>query len=39
VSTEHREVLLGRCELVHGNRHQIVGELQTGILIEVVADP
>ena len=36
---EHREVLLGRGELVYGNRHHIVGDLVMCFLVEVVTDP
>ena len=38
MAAQHREVLLGRGQLVHGDRHQVVGELVVCVLVEVVAD-
>ncbi len=38
MAAEHREVLLGRRELVHGDRHHIVGDLVMCFLVEVVTD-
>ena len=38
VPVEHGEVLLGGRELVHRDRHQVVGELVLELLVEVVAD-
>ena len=39
MATEHRDVLLGGCELVHGNRHHIVGDFVLCVFVEVVTDP
>ena len=39
MTTEDGEILLGRRELVHGDGHQIVAELETGLLVEIVTDP
>ena len=38
VPVEHGQILLGRRELVHGNRHQVVRDLVIGVLVQVVAD-
>ena len=38
VAAEHREELLGRRELVDGNRHHVVGDVVDRVLVEVVAD-
>ena len=38
VAIEYGEVLLGRRELVHGNRQQVVGEVEILLLVQVVAD-
>ncbi len=38
VPVEHGEVLLGRRELMHGNRHHVVGPIGHCVLVEVVAD-
>jgi hypothetical protein len=38
VAVEDDEVLLGRRELVHWNRHQILGDLVICVLVEVVTD-
>ena len=35
---ECRRVLLGRGKLVNGNRHQVVGQVEVGLLVDVVAD-
>ena len=35
---EHGEVLLGRRELVHRDRHQVVVHVEVHVLVEVVAD-
>jgi hypothetical protein len=39
VPVQHRQELLGRRELVHRDRHQVVSDVVDGILVEVVADP
>ena len=38
VPVEHREIALGRVELVHGNRQHVVRDRPARILVEVVAD-
>ena len=35
---EHRQVLLGGRQLVHGHGQHVVGDLVTGVFVEVVAD-
>ena len=39
VPVQHRQVLLGRRQLVHRHRHHVVGDVADGVLVEVVADP
>ena len=38
VPVEDGEVLLRRRELVHGDRHQVVGDVDVAVLVQVVAD-
>ena len=38
VAVEHREVVLGGRELVHRYRHHVLLDLESGFLVEVVAD-
>ena len=38
VAVEHREVVLGGRELVHWYRHHVLLDLESGFLVEVVAD-
>ena len=38
VPVEDRKEVFGLCELVDGNRHDVVGDVR-GLLVEVVADP
>jgi hypothetical protein len=39
VPVEHREIVLGRRQLVDGDRHDVVGDLAAVALVEVVPDP
>ena len=38
MAVEHREVVLGGRELVHWHRHDVLAGLESGLLVEVVAD-
>lgn len=38
MAVEHRQVLLGRRELVDGDRHQVLLEILLDVLVQVVAD-
>src|SRR5215216_529767 len=39
VAVENREVVLCRRELVHGDGHQILIEIEANLLVEVIPDP
>jgi hypothetical protein len=39
VPVQHRQVPLGRGELVHGDRQHVVGDVGEGVLVEIVPDP
>ena len=38
VAVEHCEVVLGGRKLVYGDRHDVIADLPSGLLVEVVAD-